>query len=68
MGMDISAFDLKNIELFSDRVIALAEYRKELQDYLRQRMHSCAPNLAALIGEQAKTLLISLTGYCILEV
>jgi nucleolar protein 56 len=27
MGMDISPLDLMNIELFADRVIALAEYR-----------------------------------------
>ena len=27
MGMDISVLDLLNIELFADRVIALAEYR-----------------------------------------
>ena len=27
MGMDISILDLLNIELFADRVIALAEYR-----------------------------------------
>ena len=27
MGMDISPLDLMNIEMFSDRVIALADYR-----------------------------------------
>merc|ERR1712044_140626 len=30
MGMDISPVDLMNIEKFASRVIALAEYRKEL--------------------------------------
>lgn len=54
MGMDISPVDLINIERFTDRVVSLGDYRKELQDYLKQRMHSCAPNLAALIGEQVQ--------------
>ena len=30
MGMDISVIDLINIDRFADRVIALADYRKEL--------------------------------------
>ena len=30
MGMDISPLDLMNIEMFSDRVIALADYRRVL--------------------------------------
>jgi len=52
MGMDISPIDLINIERFTDRVVSLSDYRRALQDYLRSRMHSCAPSLAALIGEQ----------------
>ena len=35
MGMDISVVDLMNIDLFSERVVALAEYRKELTEYLQ---------------------------------
>ena len=50
--MDVSPLDLINIERFSDRVIALAEYRKSLQEYLRGKMHNVAPNLSVLIGEQ----------------
>lgn len=50
-GMDISPIDLINIERFSDRVVSLAAYRLELQEYLRSRMSQVAPNLAALIGE-----------------
>lgn len=52
--MDISPIDLINIERFASRVIALAEYRKSLQEYLRDKMHNIAPNLAALIGEQVR--------------
>merc|ERR1712126_360256 len=42
--------------------IALAEYRKELQEYLRSKMHTIAPNLSALIGEQVGARLISHAG------
>lgn len=51
MGMDISKIDLINIEYFTSKVISLAEYRKQLMDYLVSRMHNIAPNLSALIGE-----------------
>ncbi|KRT79244.1 hypothetical protein AMK59_8669, partial [Oryctes borbonicus] len=62
MGMDISPVDLLNIELFASRVIALANYRKELGEYLRTKMNDVAPNLAALIGEQVGARLISHAG------
>ncbi|KAK4025416.1 hypothetical protein OUZ56_014486 [Daphnia magna] len=62
MGMDISPVDLINIERFAKRVVALAEYRKELQEYLRSKMHNIAPNLSALIGEQVGARLISHAG------
>ncbi|KAI1904656.1 hypothetical protein AGOR_G00007930 [Albula goreensis] len=62
MGMDISAIDLINIESFSSRVISLAEYRLELQEYLRSKMGQVAPNLAALIGEVVGARLISHAG------
>lgn len=54
-GMDISPIDLINIERFSDRVVSLAGYRLELQEYLRSKMSQVAPNLAALIGEVVST-------------
>ena len=50
--MDISPIDLINIERFADRVVSLAEYRKELSEYLSTRMSHVAPNLTTLIGEQ----------------
>ena len=62
LGMDISPIDLINIERFAKRVVALAEYRKELQEYLRSKMHNNAPNLSALIGEQVGARLISHAG------
>ncbi|KAJ8945158.1 hypothetical protein NQ318_001623 [Aromia moschata] len=52
MGMDISEIDLLNIEMFAARVISLADYRKQLAEYLKSKMADVAPNLATLIGEQ----------------
>ncbi|XP_061730705.1 nucleolar protein 56 [Nerophis ophidion] len=62
MGMDISPIDLINIERFSNRVVSLAAYRLELQDYLRSKMSQVAPNLAALIGDVVGARLISHAG------
>ncbi|KAL6111800.1 nop56 [Pungitius sinensis] len=62
MGMDISPIDLINIERFSTRVVSLASYRLELQEYLRSKMSQVAPNLAALIGEVVGARLISHAG------
>lgn len=52
LGMDISPIDLINIERFATRVIELAQYRKQLSEYLSSKMNSVAPNLTTLIGEQ----------------
>jgi len=62
MGMDISQVDLMNIDLFANRVVALAEYRKELAKYLQDKMGNVAPNLAALIGDVVGARLISHAG------
>ncbi|CAG2107621.1 unnamed protein product, partial [Medioppia subpectinata] len=62
MGMDISEIDLINIEMFTSKVISLAEYRKQLMEYLMSRMHNIAPNLATLIGETVGARLISHAG------
>ena len=62
MGMDISTVDLLNIEMFAGRVIALADYRKQLAEYLRSKMSGVAPNLATLIGDQVGARLIAHAG------
>ncbi|XP_074109009.1 nop56 ribonucleoprotein [Cotesia typhae] len=62
MGMDISPVDLINIEMFAGRVIALANYRKQLAEYLRSKMAGVAPNLATLIGDQVGARLIAHAG------
>jgi RNA processing factor Prp31 len=62
MGMDISTIDLINIETFTSKVINLAEYRKQLMEYLQSRMGNIAPNLSTLIGETVGARLISHAG------
>lgn len=62
MGTDISDLDMINIQHFAERVISLAEYRKQLYEYLLSKMHNVAPNLSALIGEVVGARLISRAG------
>lgn len=62
MGMDISPLDLINIEMFAARVIDLSNYRKQLAEYLSDKMSSIAPNLATLIGDQVGARLIAHAG------
>jgi nucleolar protein 56 len=62
VGMEISDIDLINVEHFSKQVVELVEYRKELTEYLRSKMKSVAPNLAALIGDVVGARLISHAG------
>jgi len=62
MGMDVSAVDLLNIDMFATRVVALADYRKMVSSYLEDKMASVAPNLATLIGDTVGARLISHAG------
>lgn len=62
MGLDLAEFDMINIEAFSDKVISLGEYRKQLFVYLQDKMHTVAPNLTVLLGEQVGARLISHAG------
>merc|ERR1719500_87606 len=62
VGMGISDIDLMNVEHFAKQVVELATFRKELTEYLRSKMNSVAPNLAALIGDVVGARLISHAG------
>ncbi|XP_071703937.1 nucleolar protein 56-like [Rutidosis leptorrhynchoides] len=62
MGQDLSPVDLINVKMFAQKVMDLAEYRKNLYDYLVSKMSDIAPNLAALIGEVVGARLISHAG------
>ncbi|CAK9299366.1 unnamed protein product [Gordionus sp. m RMFG-2023] len=62
MGMDISPLDLNMIGKFTDRVIALGEFRKKLSVYLNDKMKCVAPNLSELLGDTVSARLISHAG------
>ena len=62
MGMDTSEQDMMNIIVFTDRMISLATYRKQLYAYLEEKMGTVAPNLSALIGETVAARLIQKAG------
>jgi nucleolar protein 56 len=62
MGMDTSEQDMLNIVIFTDRMIALALYRKQLYSYLESKMATVAPNLSTLIGETVAARLIQKAG------
>jgi nucleolar protein 56 len=59
MGMDCSAVDMVNIINFTQRMVKLAEFRKQLALYLTDKMAIVAPNLSALIGDTVAARLIS---------
>lgn len=62
MGVDVSEYDMFNINAFANKVISLGDYRKDLFDYLHGKMHDVAPNLTCLLGEQVGARLISHAG------
>lgn len=62
MGMDTSEQDMENIIIFTQRMISLALYRKDLYAYLEEKMATVAPNLSALIGETVAARLIQKAG------
>mmetsp|Transcript_1582 Transcript_1582/g.5670 ORF Transcript_1582/g.5670 Transcript_1582/m.5670 type:complete len:165 (+) Transcript_1582:93-587(+) len=62
MGTDVSPIDLINIEMFAMKVAELADFRRELHNYLTSKMHNVAPNLGALLGDQVGARLIAHAG------
>jgi len=62
MGMDCSAVDMVNIVNFTQRMVKLAEFRKQLALYMTDKMAIVAPNLSTLIGDTVAARLISKAG------
>ena len=62
MGMDVSEPDMANVIVFTERMISLAVYRKQLYSYLEDKMAVVAPNLSTLIGETVAARLIQKAG------
>ena len=62
MGMDSQPIDMLNVTTFTERMVKLAEYRRDLYAYLQDKMSTVAPNLATLVGETVAARLISKAG------
>lgn len=62
MGQDFSTIDMRHVQLFAQRVVNLTTYRKQLSDYLIEKMGTVAPNLSTLIGDVVAARLISHAG------
>jgi len=62
MGMECSPVDMINIINFTQRMVRLAEFKKQLTLYLTEKMSIVAPNLSALIGDTVGARLISKAG------
>ena len=62
MGMEMSEVDMRNIQRFTEKLVNLGSFRKQLHVYLETKMSYVAPNLGALIGEMVAARLISHAG------
>ena len=62
MGQEISDFDITCLQDLCERTIKMFTFRKEIQEYLKDRMEIVAPNLTSLIGENVAAKLISHSG------
>lgn len=62
MGTEISAQDEEFILKLTAQILELDAYRTNLEEYLRNRMMSVAPNLSNLVGEVIAAKLIAKAG------
>lgn len=62
MGTEISDQDEEFILKLADQILELDAYRSNLEEYLRNRMMSVAPNLSNLVGEIIAAKLVSKAG------
>ena len=62
MGNDLSPVDEKSLIDFSEYVISHFDYKKDLQNYLKDEMNDVAPNLTALLGESVGAKLLTHAG------
>jgi len=62
MGTDMSIDDMTHVQDLAEQVIEIYNYREELNEYIRNRMHAIAPNLTILVGELVGARLIAHAG------
>lgn len=62
MGTDITEEDLGFILGLVNQIQELFDYREKLEEYLKNRMNTVAPNLSAVVGEVIAAKLIAKAG------
>ncbi len=62
MGTEITEEDLENIRLLAEQVISYSEYRRQLSEYLENRMKAISPNMTELVGALVGARLIAHAG------
>ncbi|KAM7193371.1 hypothetical protein V8F20_008421 [Naviculisporaceae sp. PSN 640] len=62
MGTEINEEDLANIKSLAEAVIGYSNYRKDLADYLENRMKAISPNMTELLGALVGARMIAHTG------
>jgi nucleolar protein 58 len=62
MGTEITENDLLFIRGLTEQILELNSYRESLEDYLKNRMMTVAPNLSVVVGEIIAAKLISKAG------
>lgn len=62
MGSEISEDDIELMLALGNEILELHKYRAELNDYLKSRMMTLAPNLSILVGDLIGARLISKAG------
>ena len=65
MGSEVSVVDMVCISQLCDQIVEMAGYRVALLSYLKERMHSLAPNLTILLGELMAAKLVHRAGECL---
>lgn len=62
MGGKLSAEQFKPMQRLANQIIEMAEYRKELENYISHTLDHVAPNLKAVMGSQITGKLIAIAG------
>ena len=63
MGMKYLPVDMINIIKFTQMMVSLVEFKKQLTLYLTEKMTIVAPNLSAFIGDTVGAILTSKVRY-----
>jgi RNA processing factor Prp31 len=62
MGQETSELDIQSLTELCDKTLKMIEYRREMQEYLKDKMENVSPNLTSLIGENVAAKLIAHSG------